>query len=136
MDELTLTGNSFSSSDLTGTTDRDALTGNATVTAFLPPSVFQSIPNHSQVGTVFVVYDTGVLFPITSGQERNSPVTTVVGSAVLGIHIGLGLRFSGLVDPVKIMLRVQQQVCTSLYYMECVRWQTPKEEWRGEMKGN
>ena len=109
MDELTLTGNSFSSSDLTGTTDRDALTGNATVTAFLPPSVFQSITNHSQVGTVFVVYDTGVLFPITSGQERNSSVSTVVGSAVIGIHIGLGLRFSGLVDPVRIMLQVKQQ---------------------------
>ena len=109
MDELVSTGNSFSSSDLTGITDPDVLTGNATATAFLPPSVFQSIPNHSEVGTAFVVYDTGVLFPITSGQERNSPVTTVVGSAVLGIHIGLGLRFSGLVDPVKIMLRVKQK---------------------------
>ena len=58
---------------------------------------------------MFVVYDTGVLFPITSGQERNSSVSTVVGSAVLGIHIGLGLRFSGLVDPVRIMLQVKQQ---------------------------
>ena len=120
MDELVSTGNSFSSSDLTGTTDPNALTGNATATAFLPPSVFLPIPNHSQVGTVFVVYDTGVLFPIPSGQERNSSVTTVVGSAVLGIHIGLGLRFSGLVDPVRIMLRVKQQVCTLIYYMECV----------------
>ena len=143
MDELSSAGNSFSSSDLTGTTDPNVLTGNATVTAFLPPSVFQSIPNHSQVGTVFVVYDTGVLFPITSGQERNSSVSTVVGSAVLGIHIGLGLRFSGLVDPVRIMLRVKQQevginnVCmqriqedircvggTLIYYMECMQWQT------------
>ena len=92
---------------------------------------------------MFVVYDTGVLFPITSGQERNSSVSTVVGSAVLGIHIGLGLRFTGLVDPVRIMLRVKQQevginnVCvqriqedircvggTLIYYMECMQWQT------------
>ena len=109
MDELASTGNSFSSSDLTGTTDPDALTGNATATAFLPPSVFQSITNHSEVGTVFVVYANGVLFPVTSGQERNSSVTTVVGSAVLGIHIGLGLSFSGLVDPVRITLQVKQQ---------------------------
>ena len=109
MDELASTGNSFSSSDLTGTTDPDAFAGNTTAAAFLPPSVFQSITNHSELGTVFVVYDNGVLFPVTSGQERNSSVTTVVGSAVLGIHIGLGLSFSGLVDPVKIMLRVKQQ---------------------------
>ena len=58
---------------------------------------------------MFVVYDTGVLFPITSGQERNTSVSTVVGSAVIGIHIGVGLRFSGLVYPVKIMLQVKQQ---------------------------
>ena len=58
---------------------------------------------------MFVVYANGVLFPVTSGQERNSSVTTVVGSAVLGIHIGLGLSFSGLVDPVRITLQVKQQ---------------------------
>ena len=82
-------------------------------------------------------------------------VSTVVGSAVLGINIGLGLRFSGLVDPARIMLQVKQKEVginnvseqriqkdiqcvggTLIYYMECVQWQTPKEERWGEMKGH
>ena len=107
--ELASAGNSFSSNDLTRTADSDPFSGNATATAFLPPSVFQSITNRSAVGITFVVYDTGVLFPINNGPERNPSVTTVVGSPVLGILVGRGLTFSGLVDPVRIMLQVKQQ---------------------------
>ena len=108
--ELVTTGYRFSSSDLTRTTDDDAFSGNATATAFLPPSLFQLITDYSEVGTTFIVYDTGVLFPITSRIDRtNSSVRTVIGSPVLGILVGLGLTFSGLVDPVRITLQLQQK---------------------------
>jgi len=51
-----------------------------------------------------------VLFPITSRIDRtNSSVRTVAGSPVLGILVGLGLTFSGLVDPVRITLQLQQK---------------------------
>ena len=108
--ELVTTGHRFSSSDLTRTTDDDNFSGNATATAFLPPSLFQLITDYSEVGTTFIVYDTGVLFPITSRMDRtNSSVRTVIGSPVLGILVGLGLTFSRLVDPVSITLQLQQK---------------------------
>ena len=64
------------------------------------------------VGVVFTVYDTGVLFPITNATEQvqgtNASITTVVGSPVLGITVGPRLNFSNLTVPVRILLRLNE----------------------------
>ena len=60
----------------------------------------------------FAVYDTGVLFPITNAtkiiQGTNASVTTVLGSPVLAATIGSGLKFSGLKEPVRILLQLNE----------------------------
>ena len=64
----------------------------------------------------FAVYDAGVLFPIINdaeiNQETNSPITTVVGSPVLAATVGPagGLVFGGLVEPVRILLRMNEEL--------------------------
>ena len=51
----------------------------------------------------------GTLFPITNiVQGTATSVTTVVGSPVLAATIGSGMNFSGLVDPVRILLRLNE----------------------------
>ena len=51
----------------------------------------------------------GILFPITdTAQQTNASATTVVGSPVLAATIGSGLNFSGLEDPVRILLRLNE----------------------------
>ena len=85
---------------------------NSNAAAFLPASLFQSITNRTSVGIVFVVYDTGALFPITNATEQvqgtNASITTVVGSPVLGVTVGPGLNFSNLTEPVRILLRLNE----------------------------
>ena len=53
-----------------------------------------------------------MFFPITNATElvegTNTTVTTVVGSPVLAATVGPGLNFSGLVDPVRILLRLNE----------------------------
>ena len=53
-----------------------------------------------------------MFFPITNATElierTNATVTTVVGSPVLAATVGPGLNFSGLVDPVRILLRLNE----------------------------
>jgi len=44
-----------------------------------------------------------VLFPIAN--DTDASITTVVGSPVLAATVGPGLSFSGLEEPVRIMLR-------------------------------
>ena len=48
----------------------------------------------------------GTLFPITDTAQGSA--ATVVGSPVLAATIGSGLNFSGLVDPVRILLRLNE----------------------------
>ena len=85
---------------------------NETAAAFLPAFLFQSITDFDNIGSFYIVYDTGVLFPITNAtelvQETNATVTTVVGSPVLAVSIGLQLSFSGLAEPVRILLRLNE----------------------------
>ena len=61
---------------------------------------------------VFAVYATGALFPITNATEQvegtNASITTVVGSSVLGVTVGLGQNFSNLTEPVRILLRLHE----------------------------
>ena len=82
-----------------------------TAAAFLPPSLFQSIPR-LDVGIFFAVYDVGVLFPIMNStqidQTNNASITTVVGSSILAATVGPGLSFSGLEEPVSILLRLNE----------------------------
>ena len=53
-----------------------------------------------------------MLFPITNAtklvQRTNASVTTVVGSPVLAVSVGPGLNFSGLVEPVRIKLQLNE----------------------------
>jgi len=55
-----------------------------------------------------------VLFPVTNdtqrNQETNSSITTVVGSPVLAATVGPGLNFVGLVEPVRILLRLNEEL--------------------------
>ena len=108
--ELAANGRSFSSSDQTNTTNISTLNEDETAAAFLPPSLFQSITNHGNIGSFYAVYNTGVLFPIAKAartdQEMNTSVITVVGSPVLAVTIGLRQSFSGLTEPVRILLRL------------------------------
>ena len=105
--ELAAKGRNFSSDRQTGNT-----TLNETAAAFLPASLFQLITNQDSVAMFFAVYNTGVLFPITNAtelvQRTNASVTTVVGSPVLKATVGPGLNFSGLVEPVRISLRLNE----------------------------
>ena len=85
---------------------------NTTAATFLPASLFQSITNRTSVGIVFVVYDTGALFPITNATEQvqgtNASITTVVGSPVLSATVGPGQNFSNLTEPVRVLLRLHE----------------------------
>ena len=105
--ELAANGTSFSSARQTGNA-----TLNETAAVILPASLFQLITNQSSVANFFAVYDTGVLFPITNAtqlvQRTNASITTVVGSPVLAVSVGPGLNFSGLVEPVRISLRLNE----------------------------
>ena len=110
--ELAVTGRSFSSDGETGNTSITTLSVNTTAATYLPASLFQSIVNRTNVGVVFNVYNTGVLFPITNATEQvqgtNASITTVVGSPVLGVTVGPGLNFSNLTEPVRILLQLNE----------------------------
>ena len=109
-----MNGRSFSSSNLTGTTNPITLSASETAAAFLPASLFQLITDQDDVGIFFALYDTGVFFPITidtqRDQETNSSITTVVGSPVLAATVGSGLNLVGLAEPVKILLRLNEEL--------------------------
>ena len=105
---------------------------NSNAAAFLPASLFQSITNRTSVGIVFVVYDTGALFPITNATEQvqgtNASITTVVGSPVLSATVWSEQNFSNLTEPVRVLLRLyelkvgNQDVCEKCleYILVCV----------------
>ena len=108
--ELVATGRSFSSGGQTGNTNINTLNVCETAAVFLPASLFQLVTNNN-VGISYTVYDTGALFPIKNATEilweTNASVTTVVGTPVLAVTVGPGLNFNGLVDPVRILLRLK-----------------------------
>ena len=108
--ELAANGTSFSSG--AGVCQTGNATLNETAAAFLPASLFQLITNQDSVTIFFAVYNTGVLFPITNAtelvQRTNASITTVVGSPVLAVSVGPGLNFNGLVEPVRISLRLNE----------------------------
>ena len=85
---------------------------NSSAATFLPASVFQSIPNRTSVGLVYVVYNTGALFPIANATEQvqgtNASITTVVGSPVLSATVGSGQNFSNLTEPVRVLLQLHE----------------------------
>ena len=120
MAELNETGRSFSSGGQTRSTNISTLSENETAAVFLPPSLYQSITNHSSTGSFFAVYNSGALFPTTNA-------TTVVSSPVLAATVGSGLNFNNLRVPVRILLRLNepgvgdQDVCERcLYTAVCV----------------
>ena len=110
--ELTANGRSFSSSGQTGNTNTNALSEDETAAAFLPASLFRSVTGPDDLGIFFAVYDIGVLFPIANDtqmyQDTDASVTTVVGSPVLAATVGPGLNFTGLEEPVRILLRMNE----------------------------
>ena len=90
----------------------NTLNEDETAAAFLPASLFGSIKDGTNIGMFFAVYDTAVLFPITNATEiiqgTNTSVTTVLGSPVLAATTGVGLKFSGLKEPVRILLQLNE----------------------------
>ena len=100
------------STDLTGNTNINTLNENETAAAFLSASLFQSLTDFDNIGSFYIVYDTGVLFPVTNAteidQETNASVTTAVASPVLAATVGLQLSFSELEEPVRILLRLNE----------------------------
>ena len=60
-----------------------------------------------------------MLFPITNATElverTNTSVTTVTGSPVLAVTVGRGLNFDGLVEPVRILLRLNDLGVSSIH---------------------
>ena len=110
--ELTANGRSFSSSGQTGNTNTNALSEDETAAAFLPASLFGSVTGRDDLGIFFAVYNIGVLFPIANDtqmhQDTDASVTTVVGSPVLVATVGPGLNFTGLEEPVRILLRMNE----------------------------
>ena len=103
-------GRNFSSGGQRGNTNINTLNAGETAAVFLPASLFQLVTNNT-VGISYTVYDTGALFPIKNAteilQETKTSVTTVVGSPVLAVTVGPGLNLIGLVDPVRILLRLK-----------------------------
>ena len=128
--ELITNGRSFSSSDQTGNSSINTLNEDEMAAAFLPASLFQSIANRDNIGSFYAVYNTGVLFPIAKAaqidQGMNTSFTTVVGSPVFAATVGLRQRFSGLTEPVRILLRLNdlgvsdRNVCGSSSVFVCV----------------
>ena len=128
--ELITNGRSFSSSDQTGNSSIATLSEDEMAAAFLPASLFQSITSHDNVGSFYAVYNTGVLFPIAKppqiDQGMNTSVTTVVGSPVFAVTVGLRQSFSELTEPVRILLRLNdlgvsdRNVCESSSVLVCV----------------
>ena len=110
--ELTANGRSFSSNGQTGNTNTNALSEDETAAAYLPGSLFGSVTGREDLGIFFAVYDVGVLFPIANDtqmyQDTAASVTTVVGSPVLAATVGPGLNFTGLEEPVRILLRMNE----------------------------
>ena len=110
--ELAESGRSFLSTDLTGSTNINTLNEDETAAAFLPASLFKSLTDFDNVGSFYIVYQTGALFPITNiteiDQETNASVTTAVASPVLAATVGLQLSFSELEEPVRILLRLNE----------------------------
>ena len=54
-----------------------------------------------------------MLFPIANDTEtfpRTNSITTVVGSPVLAATVGPGLNFVRLAEPVKILLRLNEEL--------------------------
>ena len=122
--ELAESGRSFSSTDLTGSTNINTLNEDETAAAFLPASLFQSLTDLDNVGSFYIVYQTGALFPITNAteidQETNASVTTVVASPVLAATVGLQLSFSELEEPVRILLRLNELGVSDRNVVVCV----------------
>ena len=117
--ELAINGTSFRSSDQTGSII-SSLSANETAAAFLPASLFNLIQNHGKLGIYFNVYNSGVLFPVkneTQSLGSNSSVTTVIGSPVLAATVGPMLSFSGLAEPVRILLRLNEELEVSIVEM-------------------
>ena len=85
---------------------------NTSAATFLPASLFQSITNRTSVGMVFVVYDSGALFPITNATEQvqgtNASITTIVGAPILSATVGSKQNFSNLTEPVRVLLRLHE----------------------------
>ena len=105
------------------------LSASEAAAAFLPASLFQLIIDWDDVGNFFAVYDTWMFFPITNGtqrdQEMNSSITIVAGSPVLAATVGSELNSSGMAEPVRILLRLNEELEGSesvWHFMLCMWW--------------
>ena len=70
----------------------------------LPSSLFKQINNHTNIGIFFMLYETPVLFPVDSKNDVNSNETEV-GSHILSITVGPGLKFQDLTHNITIVFR-------------------------------
>ena len=71
----------------------------------LPASLFQQIDNRTEIGIFFALYDTPTLFPVNKGRNVHSNEADV-GSPVLSITVGPGLKFRELEHNITVVLRL------------------------------
>ena len=71
----------------------------------LPVSLFESITDREDVGILFALYDTPILFPVNEGSNHDESRWTVVGSCVLAATVGPDLNFQNLTENITIVLR-------------------------------
>ena len=79
-------------------------------TILLPPSLFDTITDRTDVGLFFALYNRTPLFPIRNRSNMDGAVAgrnTIVGSRVIAATVGPGLSFSNLHPRVEITLGIR-----------------------------
>ena len=71
----------------------------------LPASLFQQIDNRTTIGIFFALYSTPTLFPVNKERSVHSDESDV-GSPVLSITVGPGLKFRELEHNITVVLRL------------------------------
>ena len=79
---------------------------------FLPLSLFQRAgSDEGPIPVVFAILRTGRLFSIERNNQGNQGgVSTMVGSAVVSLTVGVSRTFRNLQDPVIVNVRIQVEV--------------------------
>ena len=76
----------------------------------LPPSLFQTISDNTNLGVFFGRYETATLFPVDRGTSQSSTSRrTQVCSQVVAATVGQNMRLKNLEQHVTVTLRLQNK---------------------------
>ena len=82
----------------------------------LPASLFQRIDNQTNVGIFFMLYEMPTLFPVENEDEvDDESINTEVGSPILSVTVGNGLKFKDLANNITIVFRLSAANVSQLY---------------------